>query len=333
MASIVRTCSPPLTVNDEHPSIRLPSSTARIGSESANLLRSGSVISPADQTNQSQNYIICDNENGGKATAENRPQDSASVRIRKLLSRPRFKSIESASGSSELSMLANIADDDTAHATSDKSFSHSGTQDSMNFRGSPQASPVQDQTFLAALQRTGTHEGVAKSSNAKLLGPIAVSVPIWRTTVAYEATSMGSLGKNRCLARQLEVPSEASARFAQIKEILEADVKRLITGIPSNNQILWSYRLCMVGTKSGNTVTAESTVIISCGSLKCKRKIKGSFLRIRPHYLESLGMTLIVRYDKSAPVLAGLAEAPSSGIHGNWQGLQDHSHSVGAFDD
>ena len=316
LASRGRTCSTSLTERSEHSSITMAFyNRNKVGSK---LVSSDTVSLRAGQTSQTQLEVVCDEKKGVTAIADSKTQEPASVQIGDALHQPDFKSYENTLSSGEPTVPAKIVDDaGTQHTVSDKPLRHSDAYVNTSSLSGSSGSPPPDQPSLVGAQKAGNVEPIVKSSDSKVLRSSTASVPRWRTTVAYEANSMGCLGKNRFLIRQMPVPSEASARFARIKETLEADVTRLITGMKSNSQILWSYRLCMIGVKSGNLVTAEPTLLISCGSSRGKRKIKGSFLRIRPHYLESLGMSFIVRYDKSAPVLAGLTEVPFSDNYKN----------------
>lgn len=144
----------------------------------------------------------------------------------------------------------------------------------------------------------------------------------WQKEIAYDERVMRTLGKNRFLAYQLEVPPDARARFEKIKGAFDADVKRLIASVSSHNQIPLSYRLYMVGIRKGRSITAEPTLVLSCGSQKWKHIIKRKFLRIQPHYLEDLGMSLLVHYERSPVILAAKSEAGSDDViaipQSNW---------------
>ncbi|KAI1330686.1 hypothetical protein F5Y16DRAFT_362409 [Xylariaceae sp. FL0255] len=163
----------------------------------------------------------------------------------------------------------------------------------------------------------GISPSTTTTSTGSTLLQVAGSIPRWRTVVDFEPSSMSDLGKNRYWAQRLSVSLEANARFAQVEPTLQSDVRKIVSQVRSCRQILWACRLCMIGPKSGAVVTAEPTILITCGSQKCKDKIKKSLRRIRPHYLESIGMALIVNYDKDAPVLAGQKD------------LTSHNHSDG----
>ncbi|KAL9624127.1 MAG: hypothetical protein Q9160_001649 [Pyrenula sp. 1 TL-2023] len=157
----------------------------------------------------------------------------------------------------------------------------------------------------------GEDEATATTQPAEHQWNVGSLASLWQREIAYDERVMRSLGKNRFLAYQLEVPSDARARFEKFKGAFDADVKRLVAGISSHGQILLSYRLCMVGVRKGGNIAAEPTLVLSCGSQKWKTIIKRTFCRIQPHYFRYLGMSLLVHYEKSPAVLAAKLEVSS----------------------
>lgn len=313
MASIVRTFSPLLSLNNDSSLIELPPSGPLSENENSKRVASDFLATEVDFIDRPQYDIAHITDLDDTHASENRLEEPAAAHSRGSSDQPGLRASGSAFGPRKTPSIANIPHDGKGNTTSRKGYFQSSMQSSTTAHGSFLGSQAHDEMVPVSTPRLGNPEDVAGRPNTKLLRPTTVSIPRWRVTSTFDPTSMTSLGKGRFLARLLGVPSEAKARFAQIKDTLEADVKRLITGIPSANQILWSHRISMVGNRSGTTITAEPTILITCGSQKCRRKIKESLLRIRPHYLESLGMTLIVRYDKFAPVLAGLSEGLPKG--------------------
>lgn len=184
----------------------------------------------------------------------------------------------------------------------------SGMTSHMNMQSHPQSrQTVQESSFSA------TNEAVTSADVHESVPPISQIAETWQEILAYDEKSMRNLGRDRFLIQQLEVPLEAKSRFESIKSLFDADLARLIAGRSPGNGILLYDQLCMIGTKKGDYLTVKPTILISCGSLKCKRIIKSSLLRIQPHYLVGLGIPWIVRYDKSVPVLAALSEEESVG--------------------
>ena len=297
MVSGLQTCSTIISEDGNYSSITRPQALDRSGMDVAKGTDSDDITSRVDQKWQSQVEVMSDVENAGAAVLDGEKEKSSSMRNSEPVHLNASWETVSSVGSTKLEL---VTDSSKPNQTSSHVTAH--VDSSSRTDGTALSLPDQQTTV-----REQGHDHVDPVSDPSIhKGSLSGSAPAprWRTSFAYEADSMDSLGKNRYLIRQMPVPAEAETRFAAVKETLEADIRRLVAGMKIKAQILWSYKLCMVGVRSGGLIDADPMILISCGSLRGKRKIKESLLRIRPHYLERLGMSLIVRYDKSAPVLA-----------------------------
>ena len=85
-----------------------------------------------------------------------------------------------------------------------------------------------------------------------------------------------------------------------IKPQLDQDLQEMIKTVDAGRgMILSNVQLCMVGNKRGNLLRAEPTIVITCGTKECQRKIAKNLTRLKLHYLTEFSTAVKVRYQRS----------------------------------
>ena len=101
--------------------------------------------------------------------------------------------------------------------------------------------------------------------------------------------------------RTVAIPETIVQRWNEaIKPQLDQDLQEMIKTLDARRgMILSNVQLCMVGNKRGNLLCAEPTIVITCGTKECQRKIAKSLARLKLHYLTEFAIPLKVRYQRS----------------------------------
>lgn len=82
-----------------------------------------------------------------------------------------------------------------------------------------------------------------------------------------------------------------------IKPMLDLEVKVLIQGMNGGKDNIHSTtRFNMVGRKHDDTLLAKPTIVISCGTKDCKKKLAGLLNRLKLHHLVAFDHPIVFRY-------------------------------------
>ena len=157
--------------------------------------------------------------------------------------------------------------------------------------------------------------------------PIA-SVPRRQLIVTSEYVE--KLGYRCYMDRKAEMPDSVVQRWNEaIKPQLDHDIHRLVRDIDVGKAVILSnVQLCMVGVKHGDTLRGEPTIVITCGTKECKKKIARNLAKLKLHYLSEFGRPIKVRYQPAPSYWASsTVRVPSPLLHNpDTQRLEIQSH-------
>lgn len=121
----------------------------------------------------------------------------------------------------------------------------------------------------------------------------AVEIPLSRPTVER-------LSRTYFMDRSAILPDSVFRSWNDIvRRRLDIDLQRIIGGVSTGTDyILSTTQLYMAGVKHGEVIHAEPTIVITCGTKECKKRVRKHFQSVRPHYLDHFGQPVKVRYQR-----------------------------------
>ncbi|KAL6719961.1 hypothetical protein ACLMJK_001882 [Lecanora helva] len=127
--------------------------------------------------------------------------------------------------------------------------------------------------------------------------------------IAFNPRRVEKLSRGCYMDRTALMPDTIVQKWDKdIKPQLDQDLQELVKSVDSGkHMILSSVQLCMVGSKSANLLKAEPTIVVTCGTQQCKRRIAKSLSSLRSHYLEDFGRPIKVRYHPAPAYWAAFA--------------------------
>ena len=116
--------------------------------------------------------------------------------------------------------------------------------------------------------------------------------------VAFNGRSAEKLSQQHFVDKRLAIPDAVVQVWnEQVKKRLDADVQHMIGGMSAGTDHIFSEtQLYMAGVRRGTVLLAEPTIIITCGSKTCRRRIDRHLSRLKLHYLDDFGYPISVRY-------------------------------------
>lgn len=86
----------------------------------------------------------------------------------------------------------------------------------------------------------------------------------------------------------------------EVRKRLDQDLQNIISNILGRtDHILSNTQFYMVGVKLGEVLLAEPTVVITCGTKKCKRKVSKLLNKLKLCYLEEFNRPIKVLYQRA----------------------------------
>ncbi|KAL2040354.1 hypothetical protein N7G274_006797 [Stereocaulon virgatum] len=137
--------------------------------------------------------------------------------------------------------------------------------------------------------------------------------------VAFNGRSAEKLSQQHFVDKRLAIPDAVVQIWnEQVKKQLDEDLQYIIGGITAGTDHIFSEtHLYMAGIRRGNVLLAEPTIIITCGSKACRRKIDRHLSRLKLHYLDDFGYPISVQYQPapaywaSSSVMSSVEETQS----------------------
>ena len=167
---------------------------------------------------------------------------------------------------------------------------------------------VQDGTKKEILRFEGLPSKLATTSS---VAPTPIPIPVDGNAEGQAATrhlvelpfkehSTVRLSRSRKSYMDMEakIPDVLSDEWNNnVKEKLDREVNALIKGMNGGkDHIHSSTQFYMVGTKHGDKLLAEPTIVISCGIKDCRRKLAARLNKINLYYLATFDRPICVRY-------------------------------------
>ena len=196
------------------------------------------------------------------------------------------------------------------------SIQHNGVQKGLQTKSSnPQTTELSRPACTTAAVPTSPNQLPAAGPNSsKPLELDGISAPFGKSVgIAFEKRSTEKLGHNCFMDKRAAIPEEIAQRWnEEVKPKLDQDLQKLIGGISRADHILSTTQLYMAGIKQGATLLANPTIVISCGTKECKRKVAKHLAKLKLHYLDDFGQSIKVRYQRSPSYWAALPTGETS---------------------
>ena len=119
----------------------------------------------------------------------------------------------------------------------------------------------------------------------------------------------------------------------ETKSRLDQDLQDIIRNISKGtNHILSNTQFYMVGKRYEENLLVEPTIVISCDTKECQKKVTKHLVRFKLHYLDDFGCPTKVRYQRAPCFWASVdsCDAPLSGGRSSQTGI--HQTSVQEYD-
>ena len=159
---------------------------------------------------------------------------------------------------------------------------------------------------LEAIERTdslpeNTEDAQAKPDLLSLWTKMFNTAPRHLDPIIFDPKHLEKVSRDRYMDRMAELPIALVHRWNEsIKPQLDQDLQRLVHSADGAKEfILSNVQLCMVGLKRGNTLYAQPTILITCGTKECKRRVEKDLRRLKLHYLHEFGRPIHFRYQPS----------------------------------
>ena len=138
--------------------------------------------------------------------------------------------------------------------------------------------------------------------------------------VAFNDRSAEKLSHQHFMDKRLAIPDAVVQMWNEdVKKRLDEDLQQIIGGISVGTDHIFSEtQLYMAGTRRGNMLLAEPTILITCGTKACRKRVDRYLSRLKLHYLDDFGHPIRVRYQPapaywaSSSVLSAIEENESS---------------------
>ena len=140
--------------------------------------------------------------------------------------------------------------------------------------------------------------------NGSVEAPATRSHPV-EISFNEHSTERLSKSRNQYMDREAEIPTELNDEWNNnVKPMLDEEVKVLIQNryggndkIHSTSQLyMVGTRVYMVGTRDEHRLLAEPTIVITCGTRDCKRKLDDRLKKLKLHHLAAFPIR--VRYKR-----------------------------------
>jgi hypothetical protein len=137
--------------------------------------------------------------------------------------------------------------------------------------------------------------------------------------VVFNGRSAEKLSQQHFVDKRLAIPDAVVQVWnEQVKKRLDEDLQHIIGGISAGTDHIFSEtQLYMAGIRRGTVLLAEPTIIITCGSKTCRRRIDRHLSRLKLHYLDDFGYPISVQYQPapaywaSSSVMSSVEETQS----------------------
>jgi len=170
----------------------------------------------------------------------------------------------------------------------------------------------------ASTPRSSANQSSIASTNPSSLpeSNVGVAAPLDRLVeITFRTDLVERVGKDYFMDRRAIIPDAIVQEWNQhIKPRFEEDLQKIIGNISARTgYILSNTEFYMVGTHHGNVLLAQPTIVITCGTKPCEKKVRRSLEKSKLHYLENFGQPIKVRYQRPPAYWAALTmeESPS----------------------
>ena len=128
-----------------------------------------------------------------------------------------------------------------------------------------------------------------------------IAAPSHHELIPFDTGRTEQISRTYHMDRMAPMPSTLVHRWNKaVKPQLDQDLQGLITCADFGKEVILSnVQLCMAGVKRGNTLHAQPTIVITCGTKECKRKLAKALGKLNLHYLIDFGRPIKVRYQPS----------------------------------
>ena len=193
---------------------------------------------------------------------------------------------------------------------------------------------------LRAIERTDSLPEYAEDSRTKRDPPslwtkIFTSAPRHLEPIVFDPMYLEKVGHDRYMHRMAEIPATVVHKWNEsIKPQLDQDLQRLIHSADGAKEfILSNVQLCMIGVKRGDTLHAQPTILITCGTKECKKKVEKDLRRLKLHYLDEFGRPIHFRYQPSPLYWAASVALPQDLLDEdtfplNWQNTRQRDSTT-----
>lgn len=202
------------------------------------------------------------------------------------------------------------------------------------------SSPLEDATTNAEEAYLWTSHGSAHSETAGISLTTSSPNVITDSQTGVAGTSLypiqlpldlmrvEKLTKNCYMDRRAHIPETLVQIWQEkVRPSLDRDLQDIISKMPGQaDHILSTTQFYMVGMKHGNVLLAEPTVVITCGTKQCRRRVSKLLGKLRLPYLEDFGRPIKVLYRRPPSYWA--AEQAIQDTHRNGMMIDSHQRSL-----